>query len=180
MEIIKHRVLAPVNILETNLGIPKKYQQECINEIYRLGDSQEQRTNVKAIMTSWVIWEETTILNQLLDNILYAIKVYVVENVSIYQEISSIPKLDNAWGAIYKKGHYTKSHDHLFSWPYSFVYYLQTTDNTPLIFDDCNFNINPKDDKLIVFDANLKHSVPVHNDDVDRVCIAGNVSVEHK
>lgn len=178
MEIIKNRILAPTTVLETTLGIPKNYQQECIDEIYRLGDSQGQTTNVKAIMTSWIIWEETTILNQLLDNILKVIEVYVVRDASIHQEPTLVVNLDNAWGAIYKKGHYTKSHDHLFSWPYSFVYYLQTTDNTPLIFDDCNFNINPKDDKLIVFDANLKHSVPIHNDDVDRICVAGNVSIE--
>lgn len=129
MEIIKNRILAPTTILETTLGIPKNYQQECIDEIYRLGDSQGQTTNVKAIMTSWIIWEETTILNQLLDNILKVIEVYVVRDASIHQEPTLVVNLDNAWGAIYKKGHYTKSHDHLFSWPYSFVYYFKSTCN---------------------------------------------------
>ena len=178
MEITKYNILTPTTILETTLDIPKDYQQECINEIYNLGDSQGQTTNVKAIMTSWRIWEETTILNQLLDNILKIIDVHMTKKMPIDTENAFITKLDNAWGAIYKKGHYTQPHNHLFGWDYSFVYYLQTTGNTPLIFDECNFNINPKDDTLIVFDSSLKHSVPIHNDDIDRVCIAGNVKVE--
>lgn len=178
MEITKHRILTPTTILETTLDIPKNYQQECIDEIYRLGDSQGQTTNVKAIMTGWLIWKETTILNQLLNNIAKVIDACMVGSRPIHQETPNVVRLVNAWGAIYKKGHFTQSHDHLYSTPYSFVYYLQTTGNTPLVFDECNFNINPKDDTLVVFDSSLKHSVPIHNEDIDRVCIAGNVKVE--
>ena len=165
MEIIKNRILAPTTILETTLGIPKNYQQECIDEIYRLGDSQGQTTNVKAIMTSWIIWEETTILNQLLDNILKVIEVYVVRDASIHQEPTLVVNLDNAWGAIYKKGHYTKSHDHLFSWPYSFVYYLINPGKagTMFLIDEKYGEIEyaeGKENSLIKFEGYRTHSPP--------------------
>ena len=58
--------------------------------------------------------------------------------------------------------------------------YFKSTGNTPLIFDECNFKLNPTDDTLVIFPSYLKHSVPPHNDKEDRICLAGNVWWELK
>lgn len=175
MEITKYNPLIPAIILETKLGIPQDYKQKCIEEIYRLGDSMNQKTNVKAIMSSYEIWKETKILDILFNNILKTI-----ENKIISHYISNPTKinLNDAWFTIYKKGHYTQSHHHLGNFPFSFVYYLQASGNTPLVFDHSDFQYNPQDDRLIIFPANLYHSVPPHEENEDRICIAGNISLD--
>jgi len=171
MKVHKHYKQSPVEIIQTKLGIPQDYKQKCIKEIYRLGDSQDQQTNVKAIMTTYRIWEESKVFNPLLDRI---------NDVFDTLELTNDKHLDimlgNVWGAIYKKDHYTVKHNHSPSL-YSFVYYLKTTNNTPLVFDDCNFSINPTDDDIIIFPGHLNHGVPKHDNNEDRVCIAGNYMV---
>ena len=174
MEVIKYNPLTPVLILETKLGIPQDYKQKCIEEIYRLGDSMNQTTNVKAIMSSYTVWEETKILDILLNNILKTIENKII---SSYLDIPAKANLNDAWSAIYKKGHYTQSHHHIGNFPFSFVYYLQAANNTPLIFSGSTFGIYPSDDTLVVFPSTLLHEVPMHEDEIDRICVAGNVSL---
>lgn len=169
MVIKKHYLKSPIEIIQTELGIPQEYKQQCINEIYRLGDSMNQKTNVKAIMTSYNIWNESKIFNILLNNI----KIFISNIMSIDKRWKLI--LQDAWGAIYKKNNYTIPHNHLPS-QISFVYYLQSSGNTPLIFEGCNFQINPIDDMLIAFPSYLSHSVPEHIEEEDRICIAGNLN----
>jgi len=166
MIINKHHLKSPVEIIDIKLGIPQKYKQKCIDEIYKIGDSQNQSTNVKAIMSSWFLWEESKIFNPLLTKITDIILVNIKdkEHLALYE----------AWSAIYKKNHYTIPHSHSPSY-ISFVYYLQSSGNTPLIFDNMEFSINPIDDTLVVFPSHLNHSVPPHNDEKDRICVAGNI-----
>lgn len=171
MFVNRYRVNSPVDIVTTNLGIPKDYRQECINEAYKLGDTMNKETNVKAIMSSYHIWKETNVFNILIDNILKLLP-KLIPTYDLDYKID----LDDCWSAIYKKGHYTVSHKHLPSL-YSFCYYLQTTSNTPLVFDECNFIVSPKDDMLVVFPASIQHSVPHHNDNQDRILIAGNFNL---
>ena len=128
-----------------------------------------QKTNVKAIMSSYVIWEESQIFNSLLDNIINSIKNHAPIRDNQYEYI-----LTNVWGAIYKKDHYTIPHDHL-PFVISFVYYLQSSGNTPLVFNGSNLQINPTDDMLVIFPSYLLHSVPKHTEEEDRVCLAGNL-----
>jgi len=170
MNIHEHHLKSPTQIITTQLGIPQEYKQHCIKEIYSLGDSMNQQTNVKAIMSSYKIWEETNILNQLINNIKITIdECYPPKNKKFKYN------LVDAWSAIYKKSHYTIPHNHL-PFQVSFVYYLQSSGYTPLVFDECNFQINPTDDMLIVFPSNLIHSVPEHTEENDRICLAGNLS----
>ena len=168
MQINRHHIQSPTEIITLHLGIPPEYKQQCIDEIYNLGDSQSQQTNVKAIMTSYQIWNESKVFDRLLDNIQR-----IIDNL-IKKDKRLEFKLTDSWGAVYKKNDYTIPHQHLPN-NISFVYYLQSTGNTPLIFDECNFKLNPTDDMLIIFPSYLWHSVSKHNEEKDRICIAGNL-----
>ena len=167
----KNHVLSPVQITDLQLGIPQDYKQECIDEIYNLGDSQHRSTNVKATMTKSRIWEESNIFNPLIKGIKLAINnVYPLGDERFDYDIH------DAWGTTYRKGDYTDAHTHGDSY-LSFIYYLKSSGKTPLIFDECNFQINPLDDLLIVFPSYLIHSVPPHEENEDRICIAGNMKL---
>ena len=164
-----YHIKNPTEILTTFLGIPKEYKQKLINEAYRLGDSMYQKTNVKAIMSSYAIWEQTNFFNTLLDVIKSSPLIFNPD--PRYKLI-----IDSAWSAIYKKGHYTKSHSHSPSY-ISFVYYLKSTGETPLVFSNCDFELKPIDDMLVVFPGYVKHEVPIHKEDEDRICVAGNFMI---
>jgi hypothetical protein len=174
MDINRNYILSPVEIINTQLGIPQEYKQQCIEEAYHLGDSQNQQTNVKAIMSTYAIFDETPVYNPLLNNIKN-----VIDNFLPTPHSKLIYSLTNAWSAIYKKGHHTIPHQHSPS-HLSFVYYLKSSGNTPLIFDQCNFQINPIDDMLIIFPSHVWHSVPKHIDEEDRICLAGNLKLIQK
>ena len=172
MDINRHHLSTPVEIISTKLDIPQDYRQQCIKEIYNLGDSMNQETNVKAIMSSPFIWNETKILNPLIDKIMGTINKInpIFDERFVYQ-------ITNCWSAIYKKSNYTNPHTHTISQT-SFIFYLKSnTNSSPLLFDDCNFHIQPNNNTLVVFPGYLKHSVPQHTDNEDRICLAGNLTI---
>jgi len=170
----KNRILSPVQIIDLQLGIPQDYKQKCIDEIYRLGDSQNRSTNIKGTMTKGRIWEQSKIFNPLIKQIMLSIKdIYPLSDKRFNYGI------DDIWGATYKNGDYTVAHTHGNSY-LSFVYYLKSNGKTPIIFDECNFQMNPTDDLLIIFPSYIIHSVPPHEENEDRICIAGNISLDLK
>jgi hypothetical protein len=166
-----HHIKSPITIIQTKLSIPPKYKKQCIEEVYRLGDSMNQKTNVKAIRSSFSIWNETKTFSLLLNKIIETIYI----NFPIKDDRWEYTFIDT-WSIIYKKGHYAVPHDHMPN-HISYVYYLQSSGNTPLIFDECNFKINPVDDMLVIFPSYLIHSVPEHQYEEDRICIAGNLDL---
>ena len=174
MEINIHHLKTPVEIITTQVGIPQDYKQQCIDEIYRLGDSMNQITNVKAIMSSWEIWNETKILNPLID------KITKITDKLIYIDGGFKNKLEHCWSAIYKKGHYTIPHRHTPS-NFSFIYYLKSNENSsPLVFNEIDFNLPPQDDLLVIFPSHIVHSVPTQRGNEDRICLAGNIVIREK
>ena len=167
MKFNSHLVKHETEILSISLGIPESYKQKCINELYRLGDSQNHTTNLQSQMTTWQIWKESKVFNPLLNNIEKSAK-----NLECFTSISDF-YLINAWGSIYRTNDFSKPHHHSPAL-ISFVYYLKCDKNSaPLIFDSCNYKIHPKEDLLILFPAFLIHSVPSHQSN-DRIIIAGN------
>ena len=172
MVINKHHVRSPIEIVTTTLGIPEDYKQQCIQEAYKIGNSisnSNNYTNVNAIRSTYKLWEETNIYNLLLEKIERSIDIIfpILDNRFKYN-------LKECWSIIYKEGHYANTHKHL---PFhtSFVYYLKSNNNSsPLIFDKCDFQLQPHDDLLVVFPSYLVHSVPRHKGE-DRICIAGNL-----
>ena len=170
MVINRYQVKSPTEIVTTTLGIPEDYKQQCIQEAYKIGDKQGQKTNVKAIMSSWDVGEETNVYDLLSTNIFHIIE----EMLPIYE--GNKFEMSDMWFAIYKEGHYTTKHRHSPAYM-SFVYYLKASGSaSPLVFDGCEFQIQPHDDLLVVFPSHLLHSVPKHKGE-DRICVAGNLSI---
>ena len=175
MYVNRYHLTTPTEVITTELNIPKNYQEECIQEAYKIGDKQKHQTNVKAIMSSYTVWDETDVYNPLLDKIISTIDKFLPAE-HLHTGLKYI--LSNAWFAIYKEGHYTVPHYHLPS-NISFVYYLKANKtSSPLIFDECNFSITPYDDLLVVFPSNLIHSVKPQVGKDNRICIAGNLKLE--
>tara|TARA_R110000803_G_scaffold107134_1_gene175284 strand:- start:74 stop:616 length:543 start_codon:yes stop_codon:yes gene_type:complete len=175
MVINRHYIKAPTEIVTTCLGITEEYKQKCIQEAYNIGDQQSHQTNVKAIMSSYEVWKETDVYNDLL----HKIQDEVSTKLNPIYDKRYIYNLTLAWTAIYKEGHYTEPHHHIPSQA-SFVYYLKSNSNSsPLLFHGCDFTINPYDDLLVVFPSHLIHSVPKHKGE-DRICLAGNLHWEGK
>lgn len=86
-------------------------------------------------------------------------------------------KTEDCWGALYRKGHYIKTHHH---WPsaLSWTYYVKTTDNTePFIFvgNGEEKHIYPKVGDLIIFPSVMNHRVPVSQTDDERIVVVGNI-----
>jgi len=82
----------------------------------------------------------------------------------------------DCWGAIYSKGDFTKTHEH---WPmiWSWVYNVECCGHcSPLVFDDSSgiHSIQPKSGNMILFPGWIRHSVPKHECDHDRIILAGN------
>ena len=177
MVINRHHIKSPTEIITTTLGIPEAYKQQCIQEAYKIGDSIDREnnlTNVKAFRSSYKVWEETDVYNLLLDRIIEKINVVFPFTDTRFEYV-----LQNCWFAIYREGHYTIPHSHDPS-SLSFVYYLKSNINSsPLVFDECDFQLQPHDDMLVVFPSYLIHSVPKHTGE-DRICLAGNLNLISK
>ena len=86
-------------------------------------------------------------------------------------------RTEDCWGALYKKGHYIKTHHH---WPsaLSWTYYLKTSPNTePFVFVGQNEEkrIYPEEGDLIIFPSVMNHRVSVSQTDDERIVIVGNI-----
>ena len=86
-------------------------------------------------------------------------------------------KTEDCWGALYRKGHYIKTHHH---WPsaLSWTYYVKTSENTePFIFvgNGVEKKIYPRVGDLIIFPSVMNHRVPVSQTDDERIVVVGNI-----
>ena len=86
-------------------------------------------------------------------------------------------RTEDCWGALYKKGHYIKTHHH---WPsaLSWTYYLKTSSNTePFVFvgQEKEYSIYPEEGDLIIFPSVMNHRVSVSQTDDERIVIVGNI-----
>ena len=86
-------------------------------------------------------------------------------------------KTEDCLGALYRKGHYIKTHHH---WPsaLSWTYYVKTSENTePFIFvgNGVEKKIYPRVGDLIIFPSVMNHRVPVSQTDDERIVVVGNI-----
>ena len=82
--------------------------------------------------------------------------------------------LKNFWGNVYKKGDYAQYHDHLY-YDFSFAYFVKAKwYDSPLVFTDSGKKIRPKEGRYVIFPACLKHHVPKHRYNHDRITLSGN------
>ena len=170
-----HHIMAPQKVVSFDLMLGDKYHAQCVNEAYKIGDNMNHSTNVKASMTTYHVYEQTSVYNQILADITGAIKNAPWVNVDQY-----VYTLHSAWVSIYKSGDYTVPHIHKPS-AVSFCYYIKADENSaPLVFDGTNFSIKPHSGLCVLFDGNLWHSVPEQTGSEDRLILAGNYSEDPK
>ena len=152
----------------SNEELQKRLAQTCRD----IGDVQKSSTNVKASMTGWLMHE---INPDFMEVCRMAIE--------FANECSprGVPLMPNdCWGAIYSKGNYSDIHEH---WPqiWSWVYNVECCEDcSPLIFDDTykhKYSIYPKSGNMILFPGWIRHSVPEHQCDHDRIILAGNLGI---
>ena len=148
--------------------------------IRQQGDRINHKSNVKAQMTEWNMQLEAGGEHfQELVNWVREISIEV-------SPVQFIPDCYDCWGAVYKKGDWSKNHDH---WPqiWSWVYNVECCDDcAPLVFHDSRddnhsdhaYSLKPKSGRFTMFPGWIKHSVPKHDCDHDRIIVAGNISAD--
>ena len=145
----------------------KELQKRIIDECHRIGDVQGNQTNVYANMTDWFMHETNDDFMSLCDT---AIEVADDNSPS---KISMMPY--DCWGVVYHKNDFGKPHDH---WPaiWSWVYNVECCDKcAPLQFDDADISVRPKNGNMVMFPGWVKHSVPKHQCNHERIIVAGNL-----
>ena len=143
---------------------------DLIKTIKKVGDTQNRKTNVKADMTDWFMQRKYQIFNSVGD---IAIK--------FAQEASPFEaqfELYDIWGAVYKRNDFTKPHDH-WPHPWSFSYYVKSDGTTPIIFPEGGHYFYPKTNDIIVFPSILRHIVPIHESDEERIIVSGNINIKY-
>ena len=138
--------------------------KECQN------DPQQRKTNVKAFMSRWDLYDGTIEKLVVWIKDLIETKLYM-KSISVPDE-SDVFRLSDCWGAVYVKGDYAQEHTHESS--FSFVYYVHVPDNSaPLVFTTSDTKIYPQEGDVIIFPGNVWHHVP-RNESDGRVILAGN------
>ena len=152
------------NVLEANIN------DRLIKIIKQVGDNQNRKTNVKAYMTDWFMQRKYHIFNSVGD-----IAIDIAKEASPHE----VPlELYDIWGAVYKRGDFTKNHDH---WPHtwSFSYYVKSDGTTPIIFPDSPYSLYPKTNDIVLFPGILRHGVPIHDSDEERIIVSGNIDIKY-
>lgn len=168
MEVTHNIIKSKVKISTVKLETSSETLNRYIDEIRTLGDQMKSSTNIKALMTSYKIFNQTKVFDDLLKTI--------SDCFHKLQEVT-IPEYDfvimDAWGVIYEEGEHAIPHKHLPS-THSFVYYLNDTEVvTPLIFTESDWYLHSQKNDLVIFPSHLEHYVPEHKSN-PRAVLAGN------
>ena len=154
-------------LLETFSDAPLEQLKE---DTLKSGDVQRHRTNVQANMTQWFMHHNHSSFQWVCDKALKLCAENNPHKVDMY--------VHDCWGAVYRKGDYTKDHDH---WPalWSFVFYVDSCDScAPLLLPTSNNKVFfPENGKMIVFPAWIIHNVLEQTCDHGRFMVAGNISL---
>ena len=143
---------------------------DLIKIIKLVGDTQNRKTNVKADMTDWFMQRQHPIFNSLADIVIDIAKEASPNEVEL--------ELYDMWGAVYNRGDFSKNHDH-WPHPWSFVYYVKSNGATPIIFPDCSYSLNPKTGDIVLFPGIIRHGVPIHESDEERIIVSGNINIKY-
>ena len=148
--------------------------------IRKTGDEMNRVTNVQANMTNY----KTHLSNIHFETLGNTVIELCREGMQNKHEFV----VCDMWGAIYKKGDWTKSHQH---WPYtwSFTYYVKVSDKTsPLVFKNAVhpkrptpeiMPIQPKVGDLLIWPSIVLHEVPKQEVVEERIMVAGNLLMDH-
>jgi hypothetical protein len=139
--------------------------------IRKQGDRVFRKSNVKAQMTEWQMNKESG------GEHFQKISDFACEVSIDISPVTILPRVNDIWGAVYRKGDYTIPHEH---WPalWSFCYYVNVSEKcSPLLFTSNNYQIKPENGMLVLFPGFVKHEVPIQQCDYERVMIAGNITL---
>ena len=151
-------------------------------DIKEAGDYLGGRTAAKCLMTRWdmhTVYESFVLVSE------KAMEIADSCPVATKTDTDGTPLkvplyLNDTWGLVYVTGQSTKVHNH---WPslWSYTYCINACENcAPLIFPNAEklLSVNPQTSQMVLFPAWIKHEVPVHTCEHDRIMIAGNLNVE--
>jgi len=132
----------------------EEMNRNIIEVIDREIGENDYKTNVKAQMTKWKMWEYPGF------NRLSEFLVKIAKELADIKNCSELKfEITDMWGCKYKDGEHTISHDH---WPslWSVVYYLYPPkDSSNLVLTDFNYEIKPEHGKIVIFPGHYNHQV---------------------
>lgn len=182
------QTIKDTDILQTtvNLEIPitfwefqvpeKTYPREQLHSeiesiIRESGDKRGRTTNVKALMTEWLMTDHKP-FKVVCDRVEEVIQDWYKQ----HTDLNLKTFMTTCWGSIYQKGDYSEIHAHMPAL-YSWVYYVKVDDNSaPLVFPNKPGHVyKPKSGTGIIFPGWLVHQVPEHTDNSERIIVVGNV-----
>ena len=141
---------------ETTIKDPKMDKQ--IKKIIDgQGDRQNNKSNVQAQMTEWVMQDEPGF-----KKLAEIVKTMAIECSLKQYNRRIIPEISDMWGMKYKSNDYTFTHDH---WPalWSFAYYLNAPKNAPGLFfpqmGEQGGERKLEPGLLIMFPGHIQHAV---------------------
>ena len=152
------------------------------NDIRDAGDHLGGRTAAKCLMTRWDMHK---IYASFLTVATEAIKIADACPLATKTDTDGKPLkvplyLNDTWGLVYTTGQSAKVHNH---WPslWSYTYCVSACENcSPLVFPNAKepLSVTPKTSQMIVFPSWLKHEVPKHTCNHDRIMLSGNLNVD--
>ena len=153
-------------------------------DIREAGDYLGGRTAAKCLMTRWdmhTVYESFRLVSE------KAMEIADSCPVATKTDTDGTPLkvplyLNDTWGLIYTKGQSTKVHNH---WPslWSYTYCVSACEEcAPLVFPNAKepLSVTPKTSQMIMFSSWIKHEVPAHKCEHDRVMLSGNLNVDKK
>ena len=153
-------------------------------DIREAGDYLGGRTAAKCLMTRWdmhTVYESFVLVSE------KAMEIAEACPLATKTDTEGAPLevplyLNDTWGLVYTTGQSAKVHNH---WPslWSYTYCVSACEEcSPLVFPNAKWplSVTPKTSQMIVFPAWIKHEVPVHTCDHERIMLSGNLNVEKK
>ena len=151
-------------------------------DIREAGDYLGGRTPAKCLMTRWdmhTVYESFVLVSE------KAMEIAEACPLSTKTDTDGNPLkiplyLNDTWGLVYTTGQSAKVHNH---WPslWSYTYCVSACEEcSPLVFPNAQepLSVNPKTSQMIVFPSWIKHEVPVHKCEHDRIMLSGNLNVD--
>ena len=151
-------------------------------DIREAGDYLGGRTAAKCLMTRWdmhTVYESFMLVSE------KAMEIAEACPLSTKTDTDGNPLkiplyLNDTWGLIYTTGQSAKVHNH---WPslWSYTYCVSACEEcSPLVFPNAQepLSVAPKTSQMIVFPSWIKHEVPIHKCEHDRIMLSGNLNVD--
>ena len=151
-------------------------------DIREAGDYLGGRTPAKCLMTRWdmhTVYQSFVLVSE------KAMEIAEACPLSTKTDTDGNPLkvplyLNDTWGLVYTTGQSAKVHNH---WPslWSYTYCVSACEEcSPLMFPNAQepLSVAPKTSQMIVFPAWIKHEVPIHKCEHDRIMLSGNLNVD--